>query len=61
MEEKLIEIEDMYSNICDCCSELEWLISESETLGEKAGLRYKLAMLNVRKETLETCLSILKK
>lgn len=61
MEEKLIEIEDMYSNICDCCKELNILIGESETLGERAGLRYRLAMLNAKKETLETCLVILKK
>lgn len=61
MEEKLIEIEDMYSNICDCCKELDKLINESETLGEKASLRYKLALLTVRKETVKTCLSILNK
>lgn len=59
MVEKIVEIEEMYSNICSCCEELEKLIDEPETLGERAGLRYKLALFTTRKETLKTCLSIL--
>lgn len=59
--EKIMEIDNMFIETCNSCEFLQELIDEAETLGRKSRLKYELELLNVKKETLMTCLGILKR